>query len=180
MAPYPPSPSPRDDRPRERHALRILRARLLSGRPPGRSRHRQPGAVKPRHNLPRQWRVHGVTAGAIPDRRRTSDARLDAIAEDISAISTKLDAFMTAQAATNTEFRDHITRSAGLGEVHIHQWEDLSTEVSEQGQRIRSVEDWRTRLDTYGTVLRLTFGASVVGAIAGILALINGIVVLGK
>lgn len=121
-----------------------------------------------------------MTTGALPDRRRTSDARLDAIAADLAALRTELRDFMTTQATTNTDFRDHITTSRGLGEVHADQWEDMSAEVADHGQRIRSVEDWRTRLDTYGTVLRLTFGASVVAALVGILGLINGIVALGK
>ncbi len=39
--------------------------------------------------------------------------------------------------------------------------------------RLRSVEDWRVEMRTVATILKATFGVSLVGAIIGILNLID-------
>lgn len=127
---------------------------------------------------------------AVPDRRRTSDARLDDIAADMAATRAdvaSLKAFMeaqavinAAQAVTNTEVRDHITTSRGLGVVHQDQWDDLSSDVTDHAARIRAMEDWRIEMRTLMAILKATFGVSLIGAILALASLAEMIGRIGR
>ena len=68
----------------------------------------------------------------------------------------------------NSDFRDHIVRSALIGDVHASDWSRMQLEVAETAQRVRTVEDSRVRMRTYGTILRLTFGPSALGLLIGL------------
>ena len=106
--------------------------------------------------------------------------RLDHIAVDLAALRSDLAAFTQAQAKVNSDFRDHIVKSALIGDVHTSDWSRIEVQVAETAQRVRTVEDWRVEMRTYGTILRLTFGVSIVGAVAGIIGLVNMFAALGR
>lgn len=52
--------------------------------------------------------------------------------------------------------------------------------VTDHDKRIRSLEDWRLEMRTLNKLAVAILGTSVVGAAAGVLALLNGIVALGR
>ena len=106
--------------------------------------------------------------------------RLEHIAIDLAALRSDLAALTQAQATVHSDFRDHIVRSALIGDVHASDWSRMQLEVAETAQRVRTVEDSRVRMRTYGTILRLTFGVSIVGAVAGIIGLVNMFAALGR
>jgi hypothetical protein len=47
------------------------------------------------------------------------------------------------------------------------------------GARIRALEDWHTETRAYGTLLKWTFGASALGAVLGLLSLLDIVSHLG-
>ena len=121
------------------------------------------------------------------DRRIATAQRLDQIGDDLATMRTELRAFMTAQAATNaaqaainSDFREHAAKSSALERVHDDLYQQSHQVDIDHAARIRAVEDWRIEMRTLGTILRATFGVSVIGAVLALVSLLNMIVTFGK
>ena len=56
----------------------------------------------------------------------------------------------------------------------------MKKNVADQDERLEDVESWKTQMLTIGTLLKLTFGASVFGVVIGIVGLVNIVVGFGK
>ena len=122
---------------------------------------------------------------AGPERRRSSHNaattdRLGVIADELAALRGDLAAFTTAQSAVNVELRAHVVRAGVLGELHGSDWEEMKKTQADTAARVRAVEDWRVEMRTDGTVLKLTFGVSIIGAVAAIAGLVNVFGAFGK
>ncbi len=68
-----------------------------------------------------------------------------------------------------TDARQPLRRADDLPEVG---WTVRDMVMSHE-ERIRSIEDWRVEMRTLGTILKATFGVSLLGAVIGILNLID-------
>jgi hypothetical protein len=114
------------------------------------------------------------------DRRSGTAERLERIGDDISGLRTELVRFTAGQALVNAEFRDHIVKSAAIGDYHTETYAAVQRTQVDHAQRLRTVEDWRVSMLAYGTILKLTFGVSIFGVIIGIVSLVNMVVALGR
>jgi len=114
------------------------------------------------------------------ERDSESTDRLGRIADELTALRSDLGTFMRAQLAVNAEFREHVIRSTVTGEVHAGDWAQMKKNVADQDERLEDVESWKTQMLTIGTLLKLTFGASVFGVVIGIVGLVNIVVGFGK
>jgi hypothetical protein len=114
-----------------------------------------------------------VTDDLLEERRShpTMHDRLGLIEADIGRLSSAMAEFCSEQKSVNREFRDHMIHSSDLGEVHEDKYSKVIAAQASYEARLRSVEDWRVELRTYGTILKLTFGVSIIGAIVSLLTL---------
>jgi hypothetical protein len=65
------------------------------------------------------------------------------------------------QAAFNTHLREATIRQVELGHL------------ADLPGRVDRLEDWRTEVRTFGTILRLTLGTSVIGVIVSLIAIMS-------
>jgi len=109
-----------------------------------------------------------------------SNGQLTRIAGDLSALRAELATFTKTQEVVNLTFREHIIKSAAIGEYHEDTYEKVHDTQKDHAARLRAVEDWRVEMKTLGWVLRATFGVSVVGLVIGLLGLANMIITFGR
>ncbi len=133
--------------------------------------HRLPATVIRRHLLAPGPAVSDAYDGA--ERRASNGERLDRIADDLAGLRAEFASFRQAQGAINAEMREHVVRASSLGDVHESTYQSVRMEQDSHARRIHELEDWRVELTAYGRLLRLTFGASVIGAILALLSLLD-------
>lgn len=104
------------------------------------------------------------------DRSELEALRSD-MGQGFARLEGKLDAYQAAHQAT------HVGEQAAFN-AHLREAAVRQTEVSHLGgltARVDSLEDWRTQVQALGTLVRLLFGTSVLGALASIVSLLYAV-----
>jgi hypothetical protein len=93
------------------------------------------------------------------------------IASGFGRLEGKFDAYQQAHSSTHAAeqaaFNTHM-REASARQVEVGHLSDLPA-------RVDKLEDWRTEVRTFGTILRLTLGTSVLGVVVSLIAIISAL-----